>query len=98
MTQYLFDFGARQVGSPDSVIYLNITNLGKLQAHFSFTFPFDTMIDVDRWAQHQAPRNPNEEKELSIIQNKLFDIEPKKVKLEPEENCVIRMTYKHEVI
>ncbi len=97
MTQYMFDFGARQVDSPETVVYINFSNLGKLPADLSFSFPYDAMIEVDRWAQHQAPKNSGEETELSIILNQLFVVEPRKTHLEPGEDKVVKFTYRHTV-
>jgi hypothetical protein len=97
LNRYLFDFGAAPFGSPDSVVYVHVSNMGKLPVDVRLSFPYDTMVSVEKWAQNQVPRSKEEEKELEIIINNLFDIHPKSFHLEPDESTVVTFIYKHTI-
>ena len=96
-----FDFGKHLVAkkTKDSLnkpnyvdIYLTLKNVGGVPSEFYFKFPDDISIKRETWMD-VVEASSNETKEYQVLKNNLFDIYPRKNKLEPNEFCNIRFRY-----
>ena len=92
-----FDFGATSVGSDPMLVKLSLKNSGVVPVDWSFNFPNDTDVEIERWAdpgditEEQITRN-------FILDNRVFEISPKCGKLEPNQTVTILLTYLHEFL
>ena len=72
--------------------YLTFRNNGGVTCEFFFKFPDDISIKRETWMD-VIESSSNETKEFQVCKNNLFDIYPRKSKLEPGEVCNIRFRY-----
>ncbi|KAG2392302.1 hypothetical protein C9374_012554 [Naegleria lovaniensis] len=98
LEKYFCDFGAKPIESEDTIVYVTIENIGNIRAQFSISTPFDSMVDVDKWAHDQVAKDEDELRTLSIFVNKLFEIYPNQASLEPGESIVVALIYRHKVV
>ncbi|KAK2171090.1 hypothetical protein NP493_1104g03028 [Ridgeia piscesae] len=89
-----FNFSSAPVDSEPSYVELLLENTGSIICEWSFLFPNDVQEDLEYWAE-TGDLDDQELHEMKVQDNKLFVIEPKKGKLQPGENQVIKFTYKH---
>lgn len=73
-------------------IYLTLQNVGGVTSEFFFKFPDDISIKREIWMDPVEPTS-NETLEYQVLKEKLFEIQPRKNKLEPGESCNIRFRY-----
>ena len=73
-------------------IFLTLKNVGGVTSEFFFKFPDDISIKREIWMDPVEPTS-HETKEYQVLKEKLFEIEPRKNKLEPDESCNIRFRY-----
>jgi len=73
-------------------IYLTFKNVGGVTSEFFFKFPDDISIKRETWMD-VVEASSNETKEYQVLKNNIFDIYPRKFKLEPNELCNIRFRY-----
>ena len=90
-----FDFGATSVGSDPMLLKLSLKNSGVVPVDWSFNYPNDTEVEIERWAdpgditEEQITRN-------FILDNHIFEISPKSGKLSPDQTVTILLSYSHE--
>ncbi len=91
-----FDFGKnlkKNIKNQNIVdIFLTLKNVGGVISEFFFKFPDDITIKREIWMDPVEPTS-HETLEYHVLKEKLFEIEPRKNKLEPDECCNIRLRY-----
>ena len=73
-------------------IYLTLKNEGGVLTEFFFKFPDDISIKREIWMDPIEPSS-SDKVEFHVLKEHIFNIEPKKSKLEPGETCNIRLRY-----
>ena len=73
-------------------MYLTLKNEGGVSSEFYFKFPDDINIKREIWMDPVEPTS-NDKVEYHVLKEKIFEIEPRKSKLEPNECCNIRLRY-----
>ena len=73
-------------------VYLTLKNEGGVSSEFYFKFPDDINIKREIWMDPVEPTS-NDKVEYHVLKEKIFEIEPRKSKLEPNECCNIRLRY-----
>lgn len=66
--------------------------MGGVLSEFYFKFPDDISIKRETWMD-VVEASSNETKEYQVLKNNIFDIYPRKNRLEPNELCNIRFRY-----
>lgn len=91
-----FDFGKqikKKTAKDNSFdVYLTLKNEGGVSSEFFFKFPDDISIKREIWMDPVEPTS-NDKVEYHVLKEKIFEIEPRKSKLEPNECCNIRLRY-----
>ena len=92
-----FNFGTNFISKnkPDvqnEDIYLTLRNEGGVLSEFFFKFPDDVNIKREIWMDPIEPTS-NDKVEYHVLKEHIFNIEPRKSKLEPGESCNIRLRY-----
>jgi len=91
-----FNFGKHIIKKADNDetinIYLTLRNDGGVPTEFFFKFPGEVNIFREVWMEPVEPTS-NDKIEYHIIKSKIFELEPKKGKLEPKECCIICLKY-----
>ncbi|CAH1790082.1 unnamed protein product [Owenia fusiformis] len=91
-----FNFSAAPVGAEPCVVQLMIENTGAVPTEWSFLYPKDLQLELEYWAE-TGEFDEDELHEMKVMDNKLFEITPKKGKLEPGECKTIKFSYKHDM-
>jgi hypothetical protein len=73
-------------------IYVTLKNVGDVASEFYFKFPDDISIKREIWMDPVEPTS-HERWEYQVLKEKLFEIEPRRNKLNPHECCNIRFRY-----
>ena len=73
-------------------VYLTLRNDGGVPTEFFFKFPGEVSIFREVWMDPVEPSS-NDKFEYHILKDKIFELEPRKGKLEPNECCNIRLKY-----
>lgn len=89
-----FEFGflPQPQHSPEQVIVLQLLNPGFLSVDFSIRYPNESEIEIERWADEGEP-TAEQLRQNAIIDSKLFQVEPRRGKLEPGETIALTLTY-----
>ena len=75
-------------------VYLTLRNDGGVPTEFYFKFPGEISIFREIWMDPIEPSS-NDKFEYHILKDKIFELEPRKGKLEPNECCNIRLKYNY---
>ncbi|KAK3083386.1 hypothetical protein FSP39_021362 [Pinctada imbricata] len=89
-----FNFSAAPLGSEPCVVSLMFENTGTVATEWSFLFPSDLQLELEYWAE-TGEFDEDELHEMKVMDNKLFDIEPKQGQLAPGECKTVTFTYRH---
>lgn len=73
-------------------VFLTLKNEGGVTSEFYFKFPDDIAIKREIWMDPIEPSS-NDKVEYHVLKEKIFEVEPRKNKLEPNECCNIRLRY-----
>jgi len=73
-------------------VYLTLKNMGGVSSEFYFKFPDDINIRREIWMDPVEPTS-NDKVEYHVLKEKIFSIEPRKAKLQPNETINIRLRY-----
>ena len=73
-------------------IYLTLRNDGGVPTEFYFKFPGEVSIFREIWMDPVEPSS-NDKFEYHVLKDKIFELEPKKGKLDPNECVNIRLKY-----
>ncbi|KAM8934038.1 LOW QUALITY PROTEIN: cilia- and flagella-associated protein 65 [Pelodytes ibericus] len=92
-----FNFGAAPVGTEPFVALLLLENKGVLPVNWDFLFPADQQIELEFWAEAWE-FDPSEIHQMRIQDNKLFTVSPKSGLLNPGQQCVVELTYRHDFV
>jgi len=84
-----FQFTPRPQGSPNEVVLLEISNVTNLPLRFQVKFPNELDIELEQWADVGEPTEL-EIRQNSIIDQRLFEFEPRRGELKPGETMVVR--------
>ena len=75
-------------------VYITLRNDGGVPTEFFFKFPGEISIFREIWMDPVEPSS-NDKFEYHILKDKIFELEPRKGKLEPNECCNIRLKYNY---
>ena len=75
-------------------VYLTLRNDGGVPTEFYFKFPGEVSIFREIWMDPVEPSS-NDKFEYHVLKDKIFELEPKKGKLDPNECCNIRLKYNY---
>jgi len=75
-------------------VYLTLRNDGGVPTEFYFKFPGEISIFREIWMDPVEPSS-NDKFEYHVLKEKIFELEPRKGKLEPNECCNIRLKYNY---
>ena len=89
-----FCFTPRPQGSPTEVILMEVSNISNLPVQFHFKFPNELDIELEQWADAGEPTEL-QLRQNSIIDQRLFELEPRSGKLEPGEKLILRVSYSY---
>ncbi|XP_033103427.1 cilia- and flagella-associated protein 65-like [Anneissia japonica] len=90
-----FNFGAAPLGAEPCLIHLMIENTGTVPTDWALLFPSDLQLELEYWAE-TGEFDADELHEMRIMDNKLFDIQPRKGHLDPGQSDTITLTYNHD--
>ena len=89
-----WDFGKIPIkhGPKPRKVTLTIKNIGGVTAEWQFKLPNDSEIEMEPWAD---PGEPTQEKafEKHILDNKIFNVQPRSGVLQPGENMELNVFY-----
>eukprot|EP01029_Cantina_marsupialis_P014795 TRINITY_DN3241_c0_g1_i4.p1 TRINITY_DN3241_c0_g1~~TRINITY_DN3241_c0_g1_i4.p1 ORF type:complete len:1819 (-),score=545.80 TRINITY_DN3241_c0_g1_i4:87-5543(-) len=97
LKQFNFSFAPCTVGSPTAVIYLRLKNIGHLGTTAEIKFPNESPVEVERWADVGEPTS-QELKLNSIIESKVFDVQPRRAVLSDQEEVTFRISYSYTML
>ncbi|XP_013412505.1 cilia- and flagella-associated protein 65-like [Lingula anatina] len=89
-----FNFSAAPVNSEPCTISLMVENTGAVPTEWAFLFPCDLQLELEYWAE-TGEFDEDELHEMKVMDNKLFDVVPRKGKLQPGETQTITLSYNH---
>ena len=89
-----FRFTPRPQGSPNEVVLFQIENVSNLPLRFEIKFPNELDIELEQWADVGEPTEL-EIRQNSIIDQRLFEFEPRKGDLGPGESMILRLSYSY---
>ena len=75
-------------------VYLTLRNDGGVPTEFYFKFPGEISIFREIWMDPVEPSS-HDKFEYHILKDKIFELEPRKGRLEPNECCNIRLKYNY---
>jgi hypothetical protein len=95
---YDVNFSPSVLGSMREEIFLKVSNLGMLPVKYSIKFPNEKEVELEQWADEGEPTS-EELRQSSIIDQHLFDIQPRSGSLEPDGgSLVITMHYSYDTM
>ena len=89
-----FQFTPRPHGSPNEVVLFQIENVSNLPLKFEIKFPNELDIELEQWADVGEPTNL-EIRQNSIIDQRIFEFEPRNGHLGPGETMILRLSYSY---
>jgi hypothetical protein len=89
-----FTFTPRPQGSPNEVVLLEVANVSNLPVRFRFKFPNELDIELEQWADVGEPTEL-QLRQNSIIDQRLFELEPRSGELSPGETVILRLSYSY---
>ena len=95
--EFNFQFTPRPAGSRPEVVSYRLQNVSNLMLDFSFRFPNELDVEMEQWADKGEPSEV-ELRQNSIIDQRLFQVEPKSASLKPGESVVLRISYSYECL
>ena len=98
VTEAVFNLGANLVGSTTTVILLEFTNVSKVTLDWQFIFQNDQEVEMENWVDVPEPQSEYEAAQNFIAENKIFEVSPKLMKMEPGARCTVEMRYKHDFV
>ena len=75
-------------------VYITLRNDGGVPTEFYFKFPSEISIFREIWMDPVEPTS-DDKFENHILKDKIFELEPRKGKLDPNECCNIRLKYNY---
>ena len=87
--------GAEEQSEDGNDVFIEFTNTGGLPTEFKFHFQNDAEVEVENWIDVGEPQTEEGKHHNAIIENKIFDIQPRTGILNPGQNTVIKITYNH---
>ena len=75
-------------------VYLTLRNDGGVPTEFYFKFPGEISIFREIWMDPIEPSS-NDKFEYHVLKEKIFELEPRKGKLDPGQCCNIRLKYNY---
>jgi hypothetical protein len=97
MKDFDFQFTPRPQGSPNEVVLFEIENVSNLPLKFEIKFPNELDIELEQWADAGEPTEL-ELRQNSIIDQRLFEFEPRIGDLKPKETMIVRLSYSYQCL
>jgi hypothetical protein len=92
---YDVHFSPGVMGSMTEEIFLKVSNPGMLPVKYDLKFPNEKEVELEQWADEGEPTN-EELRQNAIIDQHLFDIQPRSGSLEPGGgSLIIKMHYSY---
>jgi hypothetical protein len=91
---FLWEFTPRPAGAPAEVVLLSFKNVSKLPLEFAFKMPNENDVEIEQWADAGEPTE-DELRQNSIVDARLFEIEPRAARLAEGETATIRLSYRY---
>ena len=91
---FLWEFTPRPAGSAAEVVLLSFKNASKLPLDFAFKMPNESDVEIEQWADAGEPTE-DELRQNSIVDSRLFEIEPKSGSLGEGETATVRLSYQY---
>ncbi|XP_013095381.2 cilia- and flagella-associated protein 65-like isoform X1 [Biomphalaria glabrata] len=92
-----FNFSAAPVGSEPFKVTMMFKNTGTVTCDWIFMFPKDVELEMGFWMD-DGERDSDELQDIKVMENKFFEITPKKGTLKSGETCNITFQYSHSMI
>eukprot|EP00794_Sanderia_malayensis_P017503 gene17503-19253_t len=89
-----FNFGSAPYLSEPCQVSIYLQNTGSAPAEWAFLLPTDLQLELEFWAQ-TGDFDEDELHEMFVMDNNLFNIEPKKGILSSGESQVVTLMYRH---
>jgi len=90
---YPFTFPPHVVGTPSSMVYIELRNSGKLPTFYSIHLPNESDIELEQWADKGQATEEDFYNDTIIDELKCFEIYPKRGRLEPGETLTLTLAY-----
>ena len=93
-----WDLGAMPLNTDPWKVHVTIQNSGPLDAEWQFLFPTDLLVDIQPWAEN-LDFSEDELHEMMIVDNKLFDIQPRRGLLQANGGQqMITIQFRHQFV
>ncbi|XP_059144553.1 cilia- and flagella-associated protein 65-like [Physella acuta] len=89
-----FNFSAAPVGSDPFHVVMMFNNTGTVPCDWAFMFPKDIELELGYWVE-DGERSNDELHEMKVMENKVFDVSPKRGTLQPGETIHVNFQYRH---
>ena len=94
LQQFSFEFTPAVIGTPAMVVFTSLRNVGKLATTVEFIFPNDLEVELEPWAEKGEPSDV-EMLQNELVEEKIFDVQPRRKRLKPGEACTVRFHYNY---
>ena len=95
---WAFQLGAKEKDDEDTIVFIELTNTGNLPTEFKFHYQNDAEVEMENWIDVGEPQTKDGKHHSFIIENKIFDVQPRMGVLHPGQNTIIKMTYSHKFL
>ncbi|GFR66882.1 coiled-coil domain-containing protein 108-like [Elysia marginata] len=89
-----FNFSAAPVGSAPCTIHIMFENHGTVATDWAFMSPRDIQMEMGYWAE-SGDCDHDELHDMKVMDNKLFQVTPKKGTLKPFDSTTVTFSYHH---
>lgn len=94
--KYHFNFTPKPQYSSTERISIQIRNHGSLPAHFHIHYPDEQELELEPWVEEEELTTEKIMQTAIIQKIKCFTISPLKRVLQPNETCILTLTYSYE--
>jgi hypothetical protein len=84
------------VGSMTQEVLLGLRNPGKLAVDFNIKYPNESDVELEQWADEGEP-TPEALRLNKVIDHKIFEMSPRKGRLEAFESMLLRIRYHYKM-
>eukprot|EP01136_Pigoraptor_vietnamica_P041035 Opistho-1_new@13534 len=92
------NFGPAVVGADSTVVMVRFENTGMVPVDWSFLFPSDLKVDVDKWAAAEGdPLEANAQQAFAAAE-KLFTVKPRAGRLAVGDYVTVTFRYSHGIV
>ncbi|RYE97332.1 MAG: hypothetical protein EOO41_03615, partial [Methanobacteriota archaeon] len=92
LPSFCVDFTPAPLGSPPMVVLLHLRNASRVVAQLDFTLQSELDIEVEPWVD-LPDVSAQDDAAYELLHRRVFDIQPRSVRLAPGEAATVRMHY-----